>query len=76
MIVQRETLLAAGFRIGRKAGLRAASAALEQLVGHLAERDRDLAALRCEFDRDIGELRNLLAQLSAMNEPPPTGFLH
>lgn len=75
---QREVLLAAGFRMGREAGLRAMSNAL-------AERDRALAELRAEFDRDTGELRDLLDEVierflylrdleAAMREAPLPGL--
>jgi hypothetical protein len=76
---QREILLAAGFRMGREAGIRAVSAAL-------AERDRALAELRAEFDRDIGEMRTLLdevverllylRELEAAMRAAPLGPLH
>jgi len=76
--MRHELLLGAGYRIGRKATLRA-------LGDMLAEQERAMAELQAEFGRETGELRALLDQASrklaylqrldaAMRETPLPGL--
>jgi hypothetical protein len=54
---QTERLLAATYRLGRQMALR-------EMADAIAERDRSIAGLRAEFDREAGELRGLLKALT------------
>ena len=53
------------FHYGRVIGLREARGTVKQLGAELERRNKDLAALKVEFDREIAELRALLDETMA-----------